>query len=789
MRTMNTWWTAILVVAVLGWTTPLHAEEPAADSLAAKVATLLRADGSPDAAVTVLEKAIASHGGNQAWFDGLLTALHTLNHAGYASEARDLILSWAGSSRRVLSRTNNARIVSALAWTIVVGETVETPWGLVAGVRPPDYLHVPGAGSRSEKETPLEKKIRAALEPLKQLKALEPKTRPAVIQDVKSSFKGVGPEAYPVLARIARESSPDVAGVAIQLIAGLGGADAIPFLEALIFESDPLTRSTTIRSLSDLVRRGDEERQAKEWAWLITVEDRLDELGRKQLWQDVLRRRMSDDQLSARYRAAEGDIRVASLAAWLDHRLGPGTPQFDALHAELRARTGDDALPYLRLYARGIGRAQTGLANLTIGPKQYIRVVERVELPELRNSGVMSPRAFDVTRELRGLSDDRIQGFREVYYRWLWTLFADPAHLEGLSEDRVERLWKIALLSDVHPTADVVASPVWQRRFLQRLEGLPRDEGTALVVQHPNLIDLVVKKKSGAEASQFLYRGLRALAQEGRAIDWRRYLGSQAHPGVIKAAIVLQASEFLDWAESNVERCDEVVFAGKGGPNTLEHLARWDAPRARALLLSLLETDGREHAPRSLLEPSTFASLPRLTQDALLESVIGRRAGELALADAIQRLDLKRHRELAATLLRESVGAEWAESIWVKPRLVELAMRDRSPAAVTLLLHMYKNGDQMDLVGKALDTIRAHHERLASFESWVDGDGKDATAQLLESLQSEDAATRRAAVLALTAMESKKALPVFVKLSTKDPDERVRAAALHALEKMAGMTK
>ena len=110
----------------------------------------------------------------------------------------------------------------------------------------------------------------------------------------------------------------------------------------MIFKSDPLTRSTAVRALDHLVTRGEEATQQEEWTWLATVESRLDELGRSQLWKEVLRRNMSDAQLEARYKD-EGEAGHRYLAEWVsrEREHGPaGTALLDALETvEVSERT------------------------------------------------------------------------------------------------------------------------------------------------------------------------------------------------------------------------------------------------------------------------------------------------------------------------------------------------------------------------------------------------------------------------------------------------------------------
>ena len=228
MNTMRILIVAGLLAATTWLAGTAHAEEPAADSLAAKVETLLRADGSPQAAVTAIKTTIDTHGKDEAWVEAILRATETLNKASYAAETRALLLRWAKLTKTSLTPKSNARILEGIILSMEPGSVLETPLGLaVRAAELRDRRYKPGFNPGGE--SPLEKKIRAALEPLKQLKSLEPSKRPAVSSEVRRAFVGVGPEAYPILARIAGESSPDVASVAIELIAELGGPAAIPF--------------------------------------------------------------------------------------------------------------------------------------------------------------------------------------------------------------------------------------------------------------------------------------------------------------------------------------------------------------------------------------------------------------------------------------------------------------------------------------------------------------------------------------------------------------------------------
>ncbi len=109
--------------------------------------------------------------------------------------------------------------------------------------------------------------------------------------------------------------------------------------------------------------------------------------------------------------------------------------------------------------------------------------------------------------------------------------------------------------------------------------------------------------------------------------------------------------------------------------------------------------------------------------------------------------------------------------------------------AIPFLLEEFRRGgNNATSAAKAMDSIRAYHDRLQAFEAYADGREDVRSAELerlLGLLEDEDPELRRAAVLALAAMGRTDALPRILALAKDDPDERVRQAALDAVEKMA----
>jgi HEAT repeat protein len=121
--------------------------------------------------------------------------------------------------------------------------------------------------------------------------------------------------------------------------------------------------------------------------------------------------------------------------------------------------------------------------------------------------------------------------------------------------------------------------------------------------------------------------------------------------------------------------------------------------------------------------------------------------------------------------------------------LISAAQSLQLREAIPFLLGEFRRGgNSATSAARAMDSIRAYHDRLQAFEAYADGREDVRSAELerlLGLLEDEDAELRRAAVLALAAMRRTDALPRILVLAKDDPDDRVRQAALDAVETMA----
>ena len=122
----------------------------------------------------------------------------------------------------------------------------------------------------------------------------------------------------------------------------------------------------------------------------------------------------------------------------------------------------------------------------------------------------------------------------------------------------------------------------------------------------------------------------------------------------------------------------------------------------------------------------------------------------------------------------------------VRTVLIGCAMRLNLREAVPFLLGVYeapRNDEERQSAMAAMDAIRDHHERLAFFASW--GADESGERKVLEMIEDEDPAIRRAAVMSLAALQGPRALPRLLDVAKSDKVEAVRQAALEAIERVA----
>ena len=427
---------------------------------------------------------------------------------------------------------------------------------------------------------------------------------------------------------------------------------------------------------------------------------------------------------------------------------------------------------------------------LKAGPELYIAALEDVVIAEqlARVIDFRSAKLFDVYRVLDrvGTKDDR-RRFATRVHEWAWGKFGDTHFLARAPEEFTAKLWDVVASNNVLPPKALTRDGTWLRELVTRAGQTP---GEKLLAAYPHLLDPMLRATGdeGRGPRQFVDRGLSSLMHAGHPVDWAQVLAAPGQPTRRVADLATQANapEMLQWAE----RMGDELRLGHWGPGGLAALAAWPDPRARALVtrLALREARGGDRSASNLFAQGWFKRAPQVVHDAVVLPLLVPRGGRGFVA-ALRELDPSRHADEVRNVLVEARTADWAGAVDTRKALVALASRAGIKDGVEYLLALYHAGADRKLVQGALDEVRAHRERLRAFKAWIEDEGQDEVAELMETLKSQDAATRRAAVLALTAMDSRKALPAFVRLSTKDPDAGVRAAALHALEKMAGIAK
>jgi hypothetical protein len=172
--------------------------------------------------------------------------------------------------------------------------------------------------------------------------------------------------------------------------------------------------------------------------------------------------------------------------------------------------------------------------------------------------------------------------------------------------------------------------------------------------------------------------------------------------------------------------------------------------------------------------PEARAALARLARNPSLTAAPG----------ALSRLRAARDREVVLAVLATAATADVAA--WppaYRTSLVDACAWFKLREAVPFLLTQYQGDLEKEAAG-ALDTIRAYHERLATFQSWAK-DMAEGRRDLSQLLADPDPEIRRAAVLSLGALGDRDALPALVRIAKEEKDAKVRQAALEAVERIA----
>lgn len=121
--------------------------------------------------------------------------------------------------------------------------------------------------------------------------------------------------------------------------------------------------------------------------------------------------------------------------------------------------------------------------------------------------------------------------------------------------------------------------------------------------------------------------------------------------------------------------------------------------------------------------------------------------------------------------------------------LIHLVRRMHVREAVPFLIDEFRRGPLAKTAAGAMDDIRDYHRRLETFERFAKAGKESSSAEpkrkVEDLLEDEDAAIRRAAVIALGALGRPDVLDRLVYLAKEDPDEAVRKAALEAARRIA----
>jgi hypothetical protein len=295
------WLLALLVLAAV-WVVPARAGEDDATALLGRARTAESVERDVAAAMDLYRQAVDAPGSPDASRDAALALARLQEERGAVSEAlATLVLATERFATRMDEATKR-QVHEALVRLLPPGSTARSPLGQVVVVRAD-----PGAAATS----PLDEKIRNLLSTID---TADPSAQHVVRQQIQQALAAVGKEALPALERILFGDRPARGALAAEMLARIGGIDALPVLERAVREGDGFTRGAALGAL-DSVTWGEEENRR-----VAEVADRLlaqsDDASARQRLLALLRRRLPPPALLERHRAGD-DENLAWLAAAL----------------------------------------------------------------------------------------------------------------------------------------------------------------------------------------------------------------------------------------------------------------------------------------------------------------------------------------------------------------------------------------------------------------------------------------------------------------------------------------
>jgi hypothetical protein len=658
-----------------------------------------------------------------------------------------------------------------------------------------------GSASASAAPSPLERKIEDLLS---RLDDAPPDQRARVRNEVNQALWPLGKDVMPVLERIVFGARPERAEIAAEAYARIGGADALPGLVRAVREGDPFTREAAVDALVGMHLKGEDGAR-----YVAAVEPLLSDqraaaaYGRllqalaAYLTPEALMERHRRGGAAAdawlayavRIRAPGAEERALELAkpddgsgeAWLARLLEMHVPSAVPLALVRFKAAGEPGAAALRglllmLSNREPGAfdAATQLALLDLHleqpePWNNLRPVASLleSVHRAQGAGVTNPRAQQLWARLPAAGAWRIQVHNMLASLGLHpepARFADPAFADAYFEMSVQRQLPASLLKsetfwnglfDALPRL----TPTGRRAALTGLE--PAVTGAAVDPPvSPRWFDVLALSpfQDADQVPPFVFRGA-ARTGDARWLEYvrtavRAHRGGPGGPSAIQSLTEYSGPGLLEFLRATLA---ETEIGGALRDRLFAILAENAGEEGRREVIRIARTWDHPEAPRALRSANAEAPMEGLDQ-------VYRRAERATLPP-----------------------------ISYRRALIAIAQNLHHRPAVRYLVREYRGGPLSGDAGKALDSIRAYHEKIETFERWARGGDFDASdrpavslppllvgARLQALLAHDDAEVRRASAVSLGALGEKSALPALEQLAASDPDEGVRAAAQKA---------
>jgi HEAT repeat protein len=752
-----------------------------------RVDVLLGVDQDTDAVRVLAKRVMKAHGDKQPWAAALVNAGVRAGEAGHRIVALDILQPLTGERGNVLEAADRTRVALAMQ-----------RWGQSGD---PDPAMEDSLILRVGREaSPMETKVRELFAPLTAI--TDRKEQNSVKNSITAALVDAGPEILGVLARIASDSPGAVGRLAGEILAKRGGDAARPYLARMLASDSPLTRGTAVRSLADLPRP-----EAGTWwqahgDFIERVTKDASASEREHIRTYVLLRHLQNDELWARYQQGGEDARH-----FLQRLARNGDPR---AFKEAIAGIANDDLPEAD---REVHRSILVSTN----PNQRGRVIGDL-LADVDKKTIRA--VVDVFRESiwTGFGSQhsalwalgRWQGDQEAREAIADEVWMDALRRISLPETAPNQVNYVASMlrhfvnAGYMPPVEICQDEVGCREFFANFHQIFSGSQTRnLFEEQPALFERmfdILPKLDTEQRKHLLGRVLGA--QLPPSTRWSELLAlapfdkPSGRDGLLPSVIIELAKAddpaLWPWIRKHVEEA--------GYPEDMQKVVRALAHRPDEQLLAFAE---RALARAEGMDLSVLGPIMNLLDhrhlDLAVDTPYGARSIEIlselaadpahpAAVLAVHRLSALEQDTRLVPLFAQALDMPRPLPEGWREALVRVADARLLVEAAPFLVEQYRQRREQH-VAKVLDKLREHRERLASFENWRAEDGRAAVDELLAQLDSQDAAERRIAVVALAALREQRAIPKLAKLALKDPDAAVRTKASAALEALANLAR